>query len=89
VGRRDHGAEAASRTYFGEPAADLDAGEAALLAGAIFNPRVLNPARPSPGLLRRQRLILERMGIQAPPSINPGAAGGAISPPQQYATPSG
>jgi monofunctional biosynthetic peptidoglycan transglycosylase len=84
-----YGAEAASRTYFGKPAADLDAGEAALLAGAIFNPRVLNPARPSPGLVRRQRLILERMGIQAPPPVNPGAASGAMSPPQQYATTSG
>ena len=57
-----YGVEAAARTYFGKPAADLDAGESALLAGAIFNPRVLNPARPSPGLLRRQRLILDRMG---------------------------
>jgi len=83
-----YGAEAASRTYFGKPAADLDAGEAALLAGAIFNPRVLNPAHPSPGLVRRQRLILERMGIQAP-LLDPGAAGGAKSPPQQHATPSG
>jgi monofunctional biosynthetic peptidoglycan transglycosylase len=57
-----YGAEAAARAYFGKPAADLDAGESALLAAAIFSPRTLNPARPSPGLLRRQRLILDRMG---------------------------
>jgi monofunctional biosynthetic peptidoglycan transglycosylase len=57
-----YGAEAAARTYFGKPAADLDANESALLAGAVFSPRTLNPAHPSPGLLRRQRLILDRMG---------------------------
>ena len=41
------GAEAASRTYFGVPASALGASQAALLAGAIINPRVLNPARPN------------------------------------------
>ncbi len=67
-----YGAEAAARSYFGKSAADLDAGEAALLAGAIFNPRVLNPARPSPGLLLRQRIILERMGVGASPGVESG-----------------
>jgi hypothetical protein len=38
-----------------------------LLAGAIINPRVLNPARPTARLLRRQEIILRRMGSITPP----------------------
>jgi monofunctional biosynthetic peptidoglycan transglycosylase len=64
-----YGAEAASQVYFRSPAADLDPNEAALLAGAIINPRLLNPARPSGRLLRRQQLILRRMGFVMPPPI--------------------
>ncbi len=56
------GAEAAARTYFGVPASALDREQAAMLAAAIINPRVLNPAKPSRGLVRRQRIILSRMG---------------------------
>jgi monofunctional biosynthetic peptidoglycan transglycosylase len=56
------GAEAASRVYFGVPASALAAPQAALLAAAIVNPRLYNPANPSARLLRRQRLILSRMG---------------------------
>ena len=61
------GAEAASRTYFGVPASALSREQAALLAGAIINPRVLNPARPTPRLIRRQRIVLSRMGQVTPP----------------------
>ena len=61
------GAEAAARTYFRVSAAALNAEQSALLAGAIINPRVLSPARPSVRLLRRQRLILSRMGEVTPP----------------------
>lgn len=56
------GCEAAARAYFGKSAADLGPSEAALLAGAIINPRVHSPAKPTRRLLRRQRLILGRMG---------------------------
>jgi monofunctional glycosyltransferase len=56
------GADAASRTYFGVPASALSAPQAALLAAAIVNPHVYNPARPNAWLLRRQQLILSRMG---------------------------
>ena len=56
------GVEAASRRYFGVPASALTPDQAALLAGAIVNPRALNPAQPTARLLRRQRLILRRMG---------------------------
>ena len=75
-----YGAEAAARTYFGKPASELDAPEAALLAGALVNPRVLDPARPSRRLLSRQRLILQRMGRAVAPGADPG--GGAALPQQ-------
>jgi monofunctional biosynthetic peptidoglycan transglycosylase len=61
------GAEAAARTYFGVSASSLGREQAALLAGAIINPRVLNPARPNRRLLARQRIILGRMGGVEPP----------------------
>jgi len=64
-----YGAEAAARTYFQTSAAELGPAEAALLAGAIVNPRVLNPAHPSTRLLKRQQLILRRMGTVLPPEI--------------------
>jgi monofunctional biosynthetic peptidoglycan transglycosylase len=62
-----YGVEAASRAYFSEPAAVLGPNESALLAAAIVNPHVLNPAKPSTRLLRRQQLILRRMGTVTPP----------------------
>jgi monofunctional biosynthetic peptidoglycan transglycosylase len=62
------GAEAAARRYFRIPASALSAEQAALLAGAIINPRLLNPARPTPRLLRRQRIIMRRMGAVTPPA---------------------
>ena len=65
-----YGAEAAGRTYFGAPAASLGPNESALLAAAIVNPRVLNPGRPSARLLRRQQLILRRMGAVVPPALD-------------------
>ena len=61
------GAEAASRTYFGASAASLSREQAALLAGSIINPRVYSPAHPPARLLRRQRIILSRMGGYEPP----------------------
>lgn len=60
------GIEAASQTYFGVPATDLSAEQAALLAGAIINPRVYSPARPNARLLRRQQIILARLQRQRP-----------------------
>jgi monofunctional biosynthetic peptidoglycan transglycosylase len=66
-----YGAEAAARTYFHKRALDLTPGEAALLAAAIANPRVLNPSRPTAGLVRRQQLILRRMRVVEPPAVDP------------------
>jgi monofunctional biosynthetic peptidoglycan transglycosylase len=59
------GVDAAARTYFGKTAATLSREEAALLAGAIINPRVHNPGKPTRRLLRRQQIVLRRMGPSA------------------------
>ncbi len=62
-----YGVDAASRAYFQSNAASLGPSESALLAAAIVNPRLLNPARPGVKLLRRQQLILRRMGVTTAP----------------------
>src|SRR2546428_12051822 len=58
-----YGAEAAARTYFQASAGARGPAESALMAAPSINPRVLNPARPSARLIRRQQLILRRMGV--------------------------
>ena len=63
------GAEAAARTYFGIPASAIGPDQAALMAGAIVNPRVLNIARPNARLRARQRIIRARMGNVTPPPV--------------------
>jgi monofunctional biosynthetic peptidoglycan transglycosylase len=73
-----YGAEAAARSYFRKPAAHLGPTEAALLAAAIVNPRLLSPARPSARLRRRQEMIMRRMGAVTPPPV---VAGPAPAPP--------
>jgi monofunctional glycosyltransferase len=62
-----YGIEAASEHYFGQSASALTPPSSALLAGAIINPRLLNPAHPTGRLLRRQQMILKRMGAVNPP----------------------
>jgi monofunctional biosynthetic peptidoglycan transglycosylase len=62
-----YGAEAAARTYFGKPASALSPDESAMLAACIINPRIMNPAHPTPRLARRHKLILGRMGVVTPP----------------------
>lgn len=64
------GCEAAARAYFGGPCASLSVEQAALLAGAIINPREHSPAKPTRRLLRRQQIIIRRMGIkETPPPV--------------------
>ena len=83
------GCEAAARAYFGKSAADLGPSEAALMAGAIINPRVHSPGKPTRRLLRRQQIILGRMGRAAtpaeaaptPPAPEPAAVPPANPPP--------
>ena len=76
------GAEAAARHYFGVPASALSRQQAALLAGALINPRRYNPGRPPTRLLRRQRIILARMGTVEPP-----IGGRPQAPPPEAALP--
>jgi monofunctional biosynthetic peptidoglycan transglycosylase len=66
-----YGAEAAARAYFRRSAASVSAPQAALLAGAIINPRLYSPSRPNGRLLARQRLILRRMRYVEPPPPAP------------------
>ena len=65
------GCEAASRAYFGKSCASLDVPQAALLAGAIINPREHSPARPTKRLLRRQQIVLRRMQFKPPAPAAP------------------
>ena len=62
-----YGVEAAARTYFHTSAAALGPSESALLAAAIINPRRYDPRHPNARLIRRQQLILRRMGSVQPP----------------------
>jgi monofunctional biosynthetic peptidoglycan transglycosylase len=66
-----YGADAAARRYFGKSAGALSPEEAALMAGAIINPRVHNPAHPTARLRVRQQIILKRMGWVEPPPEAP------------------
>lgn len=56
------GAEAAAQRYFGKAAADLSPREAAQLAGALPNPILRNPARPSRGLQAAAGRVQRRVG---------------------------
>ncbi|PZU92896.1 MAG: monofunctional biosynthetic peptidoglycan transglycosylase [Chelatococcus sp.] len=60
------GAEAAAQHYFNKPAARLSAAEAARLAGALPNPGLRNPARPSRALLSAASRVQRRAGGLGP-----------------------
>ena len=61
LGERQYGAEAGARHHFGKSASALSPNEAALLAGCLPNPRIMNPSKPNKRLRARQRMILSRM----------------------------
>jgi monofunctional biosynthetic peptidoglycan transglycosylase len=90
------GAEAASRRYFRKSAAELNPTEAALLAGAIANPHIMDPGRPTARLRRRQQMIMKRMGAVTPPPVvaepalpaTPGVEAVPALPPPDVAAPS-
>ena len=71
------GAEAAARSYFGKSAADLSPSESALLAASIPNTRIFDPRNPSARLIRRQQMVLGRMGNVTPPPVVTDPAPGA------------
>ncbi len=56
-----YGAEAASRHFFGKPAAALTQREAALLVAVLPNPARYDAGRPTPYLRERQAWILGQM----------------------------
>jgi len=55
------GADAAAKRYFDKKAADLDVGEAAMLAGLIRAPSHLAPSRNPQAAARRMDLVLQTM----------------------------
>jgi monofunctional biosynthetic peptidoglycan transglycosylase len=55
------GVEAAARTYFDRPAADLTREQAALLAAVLPSPSMLHVDAPSAYLRQRQRWVLNQM----------------------------
>ena len=63
TGNGIYGVQRASQIYFDKPASKLTQSQAALIAGALPNPRRFNPANPSPYLYKRQKQILRLMGL--------------------------
>ncbi|MFY9719405.1 MAG: penicillin-binding protein 1C [Candidatus Cybelea sp.] len=61
MGGNLYGVEAAARSYFGEPAADLDLAQASLLAAIPNDPDRLRPDAGWTALRERQRFVLRRM----------------------------
>jgi penicillin-binding protein 1C len=61
MGGNLYGVEAASRTYFGEPASDLDLAQASLLAAIPNDPAHLTPDANWRALRQRQRYVLDRL----------------------------
>ena len=55
------GAEAAAQGFFGKPASELTAREAALLAAVLPSPKRMSPARPSPYVEERVDWVLRQM----------------------------
>ncbi|MBS1254154.1 MAG: Penicillin-binding protein 2D [Anaerolineales bacterium] len=60
-GQLAYGIEAASQTYFGRPARELDLAEAALMAGLIQAPAAYNPLVDIDAAQRRQEIALGLM----------------------------
>lgn len=60
------GAEAAARRHFGKPASRLTPAEAARLAGALPNPILRNPSRPSRALQAAAGRVQRRMNQLGP-----------------------
>jgi penicillin-binding protein 1C len=61
MGGNIYGVEAAARTYFGMPAADLNLAQASILAAIPNDPTRLNPYERWERLKRRQKYVLNRM----------------------------
>ncbi|HTA39211.1 MAG TPA: penicillin-binding protein 1C [Candidatus Acidoferrales bacterium] len=77
MGGNLYGVEAAARTYFGEPASDLDLAQASMLAAIPNDPARLAPDVDFKALRERQRYVLDRM--TALHAISPSDAAGAYA----------
>jgi monofunctional biosynthetic peptidoglycan transglycosylase len=67
------GAEAAARYHFHKPASQLDAAEAAVLTAMLPSPLTRDPARPTPNLRRRARMVaglMARVGLVDHDAVN-------------------
>lgn len=88
-GNLAYGIEAASQTYFGKSASELELHEAALLAGLPQLPAVIDPLNPDPAIqsqvLDRQYLILDLMVEEG--YITQAEAEAAKSRPLNYVSP--
>lgn len=73
MGKGIYGVEKAARTYYGKPAAELSASEAAMLASILPAPLKRNPARPSSYMYERQAKILRLMQLIGPVDFHPKA----------------
>ena len=84
MGNNLMGVESAAQLYFGKPAAQLNVGEAALLAALTRAPGTLNPYGPHLSrLLRRQEQVLQRLvqlGLLSPGSWRPPIPSGCSRP---------
>jgi penicillin-binding protein 1A len=60
-GKRAYGAEAAARTYYGKPLAELDVAQWAMLAGIPQAPTAQNPINGPERALRRRNVVLRNM----------------------------
>ena len=63
-GKRAYGAEAAARTYYGQPLRELSLPQLAMLAGIPQAPTAGNPVNGPERALRRRNLVLSRMYSQ-------------------------
>lgn len=61
LGSGNYGVEAASLDYFGKPAAELDAGQAATLAGLVPAPTRYSPHKHPENAVARRSYVLGRM----------------------------
>lgn len=61
MGQNIYGAEAVAQKHFKKPASKLTAGECALIAATLPNPKRFNSAKPSNYILKRKTKILNLM----------------------------
>lgn len=70
LGNGVYGVEAAARTFFGKPAASLEAREAALLAAVLPNPRARRVSAPSAAVQERAQWIAEQARRLPPDTLS-------------------